>query len=115
MPELHVLAALTLSVAILGGCGAKQAAQPAAPDVKVAKPLRQMVSDWDDYVGQFVAVDSVDIRPRVSGYLQSIGFQDGQIVQKGQTLFVIDPRPYQAALDQARGQAAHADAALADA
>ena len=56
------------------------------------------IVDWDDYVGQFVAVDSVDVRPRVSGYLQSIGFKDGDIVRKAQVLFVIDPRPYQAAL-----------------
>jgi RND family efflux transporter MFP subunit len=71
--------------------------------------------DWDDYVGRFIAVNSVDVRPRVSGYLQSVGFRDGQIVRKGQVLFVIDPRPYQAALTQARGQEAHAASALADA
>jgi RND family efflux transporter MFP subunit len=64
--------------------------------------------DWDDFVGHFEAVDSVDIRPRVSGYLQSINFRDGQMVHKGDLLFVIDPRPYQAALDQAKGQEAHA-------
>jgi RND family efflux transporter MFP subunit len=60
-------------------------------------------------------VDSVDIRPRVSGYLQSVGFKDGDVVKKGQVLFVIDPRPYQAALEQAKGQEAHAQAALANA
>ncbi len=66
-------------------------------------------------MGQFVAVDSVDVRPRVSGYLQSVGFKDGDYVRKGQVLFVIDPRPYQAALDQAKGSLAHAQAALAGA
>ena len=74
-----------------------------------------MVVDWDDFVGQFVAVDSVDVRPRVSGYLQSVGFKDGDYVKKGQVLFVIDPRPYQAALDQARGGLAHAQAAVVNA
>jgi RND family efflux transporter MFP subunit len=73
------------------------------------------VVDWDDYVGRFEAIDSVDIRPRVSGYLQSIGFKDGQIVHKGQVLFVIDPRPYQAALDQQRGSEARAVATLENA
>ena len=76
--------------------------------MSVAHPLQKTVVDWDDYLGQFQAVDSVDIRPRVSGYLQSVGFKDGDVVKKGQVLFVIDPRPYQAALDQAKGQAAHA-------
>jgi len=74
--------------------------------------LQRKIVDWDDYVGRFVAVNSVDVRPRVSGYVQSIGFRDGQIVRKGQVLFVIDPRPYEAALTQARGQQAHAQATL---
>ena len=81
----------------------------------VAHPLSHTVVDWDDYLGQFEAVNSVDVRPRVTGYLQSVGFKDGDLVRKGQVLFVIDPRPYQAALDQAKGQAAHAQAALANA
>ena len=96
------------------GC-AKKPAKPPPPHVTVATPLRETIVDWDDYVGQFVAVDSVDIRPRVSGYLQSVEFTDGATVKKGQLLFVIDPRPYQAALDQAKGQEAHAEASLADA
>ena len=96
------------------GC-AKQPAKPPPPHVTVATPLRETIVDWDDYVGQFVAVDSVDIRPRVSGYLQSVEVTDGATVRKGQLLFVIDPRPYQAALDQAKGAQAHAEASLADA
>jgi RND family efflux transporter MFP subunit len=83
--------------------------------VTVSKPLIKKIVDWDDYVGQFVAVDSVDIRPRVTGYLQTIAFKDGQAVRKGALLFVIDPRPYQAALDQAKGQLLHAQAALLNA
>jgi RND family efflux transporter MFP subunit len=103
------LAALTAS------CAAKKPPSPPPPTVVVSKPLVQKIVDWDDYVGQFVAVDSVDIRPRVSGYLESVGFKDGEVVHKGQTLFVIDPRPYQAALDQAKGQELHAQAALLNA
>ncbi len=112
---LILLAALGLSAGGLAGCGAKRAEAPPPPKVTVSTPLRESVTDWDDYVGQFVAVDSVDIRPRVSGYLMAVGFRDGQIVAKGQTLFEIDPRPYQAALDQAQGQLAHSQAAAANA
>jgi RND family efflux transporter MFP subunit len=83
--------------------------------VVVSKPLQTKIVDWDDYVGRFEAINSVDIRPRVTGYLQSIEFHDGQIVHKGQVLFVIDPRPYQAALNQARGQEEHAVSALSNA
>ena len=110
----RALFAMMLVCGALTGC-AKKPAKPPPPNVTVATPLRETIVDWDDYVGQFAAVDSVDIRPRVSGYLQSVGFTDGSIVHKGQLLFVIDPRPYQAALDQAKGQQAHAEASVADA
>ena len=99
----------------MAGCAAKKAPPPPPPTVVVSKPLQKRIVDWDDFVGRFEAINSVDVRPRVSGYLQSIGFVDGQIVHQGQVLFVIDPRPYQAALDQAKGQEVHAAAALANA
>ena len=105
---------VVVSVA-LAGCAAKKPPAPPPPTVVVSKPLQKRIVDWDDFVGRFEAIDSVDVRPRVSGYLQSIGFTDGQIVRQGQVLFIIDPRPYQAALDQARGQEVHAAAALANA
>ena len=104
-----------LFCASITGCSDKKPAPPPPPAVTVATPLRMTIVDWDDYDGQFVAVDSVDVRPRVSGYLISVGFKDGDYVRKGQLLFKIDPRPYQAALDQAKGQAAHAAAALTNA
>jgi RND family efflux transporter MFP subunit len=104
-----ILAALTC------GCSAKQPPAPPAPLVTVATPLRMNVIDWDDYVGQFVAVDSVDLRPRVSGYLVGIGFKDGDYVRQGQRLFTIDPRPYQAILDQAKGLEIRAQATLVNA
>jgi RND family efflux transporter MFP subunit len=106
---------LSAVVLLAAGCHKTPPPAPPPPTVVVSKPLAKRIVDWDDFVGRFEAVNSVDIRPRVSGYLQAIDFTDGQIVRKGQLLFVIDPRPYQAALDQARGQLAHAQAVLADA
>jgi RND family efflux transporter MFP subunit len=106
---------LCAAVLLLGGCHRKPPPAPPPPTVIVSKPLLRRIVDWDDFVGRFDAVNSVDIRPRVTGYLQSINFTDGQIVKKGQLLFVIDPRPYQAALDQAKGQLARAEAVYANA
>ncbi|HXQ15563.1 MAG TPA: efflux RND transporter periplasmic adaptor subunit [Caulobacteraceae bacterium] len=99
----------------LAACGAGKPPAPPPPLVTVAAPLQRQVEDWDDFVGQFESPASVDIRPRVSGYVTAVGFRDGQAVGKGQLLFQIDPRPYAAAFDQAKAQEAHAAAALADA
>jgi RND family efflux transporter MFP subunit len=99
----------------LAACGAAKPPAPPPPTVIVAAPLQRQVEDWDDFVGQFESPNSVDIRPRVSGYVTALGFKDGAQVAKGQLLFQIDPRPYQALYDQAKGQAAHSSAALADA
>jgi RND family efflux transporter MFP subunit len=87
----------------------------APPGVLVAHPLAQRVADWDDYTGRFEAVDAVEIRPRVSGPIQSVHFADGQMVQKGQLLFVIDPRPYAAALARSQADLAGARALQANA
>ena len=80
---------------------AAQAAPPPAPPVTVSHPLEHEVVEWDDYTGQFAAVEYVELRARVSGYLTEIHFEDGQIVKKGDLLFVIDPRPFEAELRQA--------------
>jgi RND family efflux transporter MFP subunit len=80
---------------------ARSAPPPAPPAVTVAHPLRHEVVEWDDYTGQFAAVEYVELRARVSGYLTEIHFEDGQMVKKGDLLFVIDPRPFQAALNMA--------------
>ena len=116
---MHFRPARAALLILLGLCPiacAKRAPPAAGPaTVTVSQPLQKDVVDWDDFVGRFEAVDQVDVRPRVSGYLTEIGFKDGQIVQKGQTLFVIDPRPYQAALDQAKAQTERAEASLTNA
>jgi RND family efflux transporter MFP subunit len=112
----HVWALLLVPLVGLGATAcARKKPPPPAPTVVVAAPLQRQISDWDEYVGRFEATDSVDVRPRVSGYVQRVDFRDGQIVRRGQLLFQIDPRPYQAVLDQAAGQEGRAAAALEDA
>src|SRR5262249_4769684 len=91
---------------------AEAAAAPPPPTVTVASPLRQEIVEWDEFTGQFAAVEYVEIRARVSGYLDEIHFTDGQIVNKGDLLFVIDPRPYQIAPDSAKAQLGEATARL---
>jgi len=89
-----------------------QAAPAAPPPVTVSVPVQKEVTEWDEYTGQFAAVDYVEIRARVPGYLTEIHFTDGQIVNKGDLLFVIDPRPYEIELQQAEAQLATASATL---
>lgn len=103
------------SLLALAACGEAPPPPENPPAVQVAAPLQKQVSDWDDYSGRFEAVDWVEVRPRVSGAIQSVHFEDGQRVQQGQLLFVIDPRPYAAALAQARAGLNGARAALANA
>jgi len=113
-PKAARLAAL-LSVVALAGCGQsqQQSAAPAPPTVTVATPVQRTVVDQDEYVGRFVAVNSVEIRARLSGYLSAIHFTDGQMVKKDDPLFTVDRRPFQIALDQMRANLAQARANLA--
>ena len=92
------------------------AAAPPIPLVTVAAPLERQVNQWDDYVGRFEASRSVEVRPRVSGQVIGVHFTDGQVVQKGQLLFTIDPRPFAAAHAEARASlaAAQSDLSLAE-
>ena len=84
------------------------AANQAPQTVTVSKPRVENLVEWDEYTGRFDAVEAVDIRVRVSGYLTEIAFKDGQNVKKGDLLFVIDARPFERALDQARAEVAQA-------
>lgn len=112
-----VLAAALLLALPLAACGESQNAAPGgappAPKVTVAKPVQKLVSDYDEYVGRFVAYDYVEVRARVSGYLDKIHFTDGQLVREGDDLFTVDRRPFEAALDQARAAVEQAKANLA--
>jgi RND family efflux transporter MFP subunit len=91
---------------LLAGCDekAKQAAAPPALPVTVAHPVQRTVTDWDEFTGRFNAVEQVDVRARVTGFVMSVDFKDGAIVRKGDLLYTIDPRQYEAAAEQAQGQ-----------
>ena len=93
--------------------GPAQGGPPPAPQVTVAVPVVRSVTDYDEFTGRFEASQRVDIRARVSGYLASVHFKDGQLVRQGDLLFVIDQRPYEIALAQARAQVASVQASLA--
>src|SRR6202162_4403500 len=87
-----------------GGCGTSgRGAQsaPPPPQVSVAKVLERRVKDWDEFTGRMQAVETVEIRPRVSGYIDRVAFTEGGQVKRGELLFVVDPRPYQADADRA--------------
>jgi RND family efflux transporter MFP subunit len=111
------IAAIVALLPVLAACDQSESkTQPTAPpppQVTIAKPVTRMIADQDEYVGRFVAVESVQVRARVSGYLEAIHFQDGQIVKKGDLLFTIDRRPFKAALAQAQASLAQARANLA--
>jgi multidrug efflux system membrane fusion protein len=113
VPQMTVksrFAALTFMILapMLAACGEGQRAQPTPPPptVTVATPVQRNVIDYDEYVGRFVAIDAVEVRARVSGYLDGVHFNDGQIVKEGDLLFTIDKRPFQNVLDQARANLA---------
>lgn len=117
--RLAVVAALGLAAGsplLLTACSpdAAQAAVthgPTAPEVSVAEVLEREITDFQEFTGRIEAVERVELRPRVSGYVESVAFREGAEVRKGDVLFVIDPRPYDAALKRARAEVARAESA----
>jgi membrane fusion protein, multidrug efflux system len=103
---------VVLLAASLSGCDkpATQAAAPPAPPVTVAQPTKRVVTDWDEFTGRFEAMEEVQIRARVGGFVDSIQFKDGDFVKPGDLLYVIDSRPFEAVALQADGQLADARA-----
>ena len=117
IPTLALAAAL-LAAAIATACSSQAdpgAGMPPPPEVSVAQVLNKDVSRWDEFTGRVTAIETVELRPRVSGYVQQVAYKEGQEVKKGDLLFVIDPRPYKARLAQAEAdlERARAEARLA--
>jgi RND family efflux transporter MFP subunit len=101
---------------LLAGCGAKAVPQQPPPPTVTVAPVEQMeLVEWDEFTGRTEPVESVEVRPRVSGYIQEVRFQSGQLVKKGDVLFVIDPRWHQAAFNNLEAEAERAGVQLENA
>jgi len=111
--SLHGIRPLIVLLAVtLSGCGDKpaQPAAAAAPPVTVAQPTKRTVTDWDEFTGRFDAVEEVQVRSRVGGFVTNVEFKDGDMVHAGDLLYIIDSRPFEAVATQADGQLADARA-----
>ncbi|CAN1722757.1 membrane fusion protein, multidrug efflux system [Hyphomicrobium sp. 1Nfss2.1] len=108
--------AMTSTLARFGGDAPPKAPQaPKPPELTVSQPVKRDVIEWDEYTGRFDAVEAVEIRARVSGYLTEVKFTDGETVKAGDLLFMIDPRPYERALEQAQAQLNQAKVSVSNA
>ena len=110
MNRSFTIASLALIALAAAGCARNEAAEapPAPPQVSVARVIERPITEFDEFTGRFAAVDRVELRPRVSGYISSINFTEGHEVRKGDVLFVIDPRPYEAEFKRAEAELARA-------
>jgi RND family efflux transporter MFP subunit len=112
---LAALAAGSLPL-LMTGCGASASPRPAPPPAVTVAPVEQReLVEWDEFTGRTEPVESVEVRPRVSGYIQEVRFQSGQLVKKGDALFVIDPRWHQAAFNNLEAEAERASVQLENA
>jgi membrane fusion protein, multidrug efflux system len=110
-PRILALAAFSaLAIAVISGCTgqASEGGQPPAPEVSVAPVLVKEISQWDEFSGRIEAVETVQLRPRVSGYIDKVNYVEGQEVKKGDVLFTIDSRSYRAELARAQAELARA-------
>ena len=95
-------ACLTLAALLAMAVASQSEAQNAQPQVTVAPPLASRVAQWDEFTGRFEAMERVEVRPRVSGYIDKVHFRDGSMINQGDLLFTIDQRPFQLAVDSPR-------------
>jgi multidrug efflux system membrane fusion protein len=102
--------AISLLAVVLAACEQKAPRAAAPPPVTVAPPVKRTVTDWDDFTGRFEAVEDVQVKARVGGFVTNVEFKDGDIVHAGDLLYIIDPRPFEAIAEQADGQLADARA-----
>src|SRR6266478_3010223 len=99
--QIVAISAVLLLVA--SGCSKSLPARtPTPPQVTVVQPITREVVEWDEYIGRLESPETVEVRARVSGYLDKVHFKEGKEVKKGDLLFTIDPRPYQAEYDRAK-------------
>lgn len=117
MRPLVLLLVAVISASWLAGCDQQPATtanakQPPPPPVTVATPLKKSITEWDEFTGRFEAVETVEVRARVTGFLESVHFRDGQIIKMGELLFRIDRRPFQIAVEQAKAEVDQAQAQL---
>lgn len=108
----HIIAACSVSAALFAGCAKKEQAAAEAPEVVVATTTVKNVAGSGEYTTRIEADESIEVRARVNGYLQETLFKDGDMVKKGDVLFVIDPKPFEAELEKARGQLKEAESQL---
>src|SRR5258707_475414 len=98
--RLTGVAALLIAL-LFAGCGKRAAPTAPPPTVTVIQPVARDVIEWDEYIGRLESPETVEVRARVNGYLDKVHFKEGKEVKKGDLLFTIDPRPYQADSDHA--------------
>src|ERR1700675_4371540 len=99
---LHAISILACSALTVAACGGKSGGgPPPPPQVTVAQVLEKRVKDWDEFTGRLQAVETVEIRPRVSGYIDKVAFTEGSLARRAAALLFLDPRPYQAEYDRA--------------
>ena len=111
--RLILIAALSLSAAACAGAAAQPSAAPPAPNVTVAAAVSRELTEWDELTGRLEAVNTVDVRPRVSGYVSAVHFREGALVSRGDLLFTIDARPFQAEVDRLSAELERARATVA--
>jgi membrane fusion protein (multidrug efflux system) len=111
--KMRMTLALGAGIVMAAACGKKEAAAPPPPDVKVATVLQKDVPIYVEAIGQTRGSTEIEVRARVEGFLQTVDFKEGNPVRQGQLLYTIDPRPFQAALAQSKGQLAQAEPQLA--
>jgi RND family efflux transporter MFP subunit len=106
-----MILAVAVLTGLVAGCRKSNPPAPPPPAVTVAQPLQKEITDWNEYTGRLTAVESVEVRPRVSGYVDSVHFVEGQEVEEGALLFVIDKRPFEAEVSRAKARLSQAKAA----